>query len=362
LRCNACGEEQVPAKNVVRVTPEAVSSVIVQRALGMPLNRLSRLQGLYGIPVAASTLWSMAEEGWHQVGSAVLGALYRYAQEGTIYGGDDTTARILEVQKRFKAGEDIRKGCYTSNVCTQVGEHKIVLYFTGNKYLSENLSTLLKEKEDGAIVSLMIDGSSNSLPKLLWVVVAYCLVHGRRKFVELLSAYPKECEYFLGEIAKIYRNDKETIKSKMNENKRMHYHRENSLPILRGMYRMMIHLFRIKQVEPNSGLGKAFIYWLKRRYGLSAFTRIPGMPLDNNGVEQKLRVMAMARKTSLFFMTLASAGIWSGLFSLVYTCEANGINAFAYLTWLQKNARAVNREPEKYLPWHFRIETERIAA
>jgi hypothetical protein len=72
LRCNVCGEAQIPPKNIPRVTPEAVSSVIVQRALGIPLNRLSRLQGLYGIPVAASTLWRMAEDGWHQGGSALL--------------------------------------------------------------------------------------------------------------------------------------------------------------------------------------------------------------------------------------------------------------------------------------------------
>ena len=70
----------------------------------------------------------------------------------------------------------------------------------------------------------------------------------------------------------------------------------------------------------------------------------------------------MGRKTSLFFMTLVSADIWSGLFSLVFTCERNGINAYEYLNWLQKNRLAASREPEKFLPWHFIIETERIAA
>ena len=167
-------------------------------------------------------------------------------------------------------------------------------------------------------------------------------------------------KYFLEKIAQIYRND--TATEGMDDEGRMLHHRQHSLTILRAMYREMIRLFREKKIEPNSRLGKVFRYWLKRRYGLSAFTRIPGMPLDNNGTERALRPIAMGRKTSLFFMTLVSAGIWSGLFSLVYTCERNGINAYAYLNWLQKHWLAARREPEKYLPWHFRIETEKIAA
>lgn len=362
LRCNACGQEQVPNKSVQRHSNEAKSAVVVERALGMPLNRLSRLQTLFGVPVPQSTLWIMAKELWDSVGSAVFNALYQSAQGGIIFGGDDTTARIREIQKRYEAGEKIRKGCYTSSICTQLNGNKIILYFTANKYLAENFSGLLaqREDEDKTIVSLMADASSNNDPKLTWVILGYCLVHGRRKFVELLSSSPKECKNFLDQIAQIYKNEKST--KDMEPKERQAYHHKNSLPILRTMYREMIRLFREKKVEPNSSLGKAFAYWLKRRYGFGAFTRIPGFPLDNNAVERSLRPIAMGRKTSLFFMTLVSADIWSGLFSLVFTCERNGINAYEYLNWLQKNRLAASREPEKFLPWHFIIETERIAA
>lgn len=86
------------------------------------------------------------------------------------------------------------------------------------------------------------------------------------------------------------------------------------------------------------------------------------MTLSNNGTERSLRAMAISRKNSLFFMTLVSAGIWSELFSLVFTCEKNGINAYAYLNWLQENWLAARREPEKFLPWHFQSQTEPIVA
>ncbi|MDR3668013.1 MAG: transposase [Ignavibacteriaceae bacterium] len=362
LRCNACGLEQIPGKSIPRHTNEARSAVVVERALGMPLNRLSRLQALFGVEIPQSTLWVMAKELWERVGHSVFNTLSQSAQGGIIFGGDDTTARIREIQERYESGEKIRKGCYTSSICTQSNGNDIILYFTSNKYLAENFTGLLvqRDDEDKTVVSLMVDAGGNSDPKLSWVILGYCLAHGRRKFVELLKSSPDECKYFLGLIAQIYQNDKTT--KDMAPNERQRYHHIHSLPILRAMYREMIRLFREKRVEPNSSLGKAFTYWLKRRYGFAAFTRIPGMPLDNNATERALRPMAMGRKTSLFFMTLVSAGIWSELFSLVFTCEKNGINAYAYLNWLQVNWLTASREPEKYLPWHFRAATELIAA
>ncbi len=146
----------------------------------MPLNRLSRLQSLFGVPIAPSTLWKMSKALWEHVGEAVFEALCQYAQGGEIFGGDDTTARILEVRKRFEAGEEIRKGCYTSSICARVEDHEIVLYFTSNRYLAENFSGLFAQREDGTVVSLMVDAGSNSNPKLFWVNIGYCLAHGRR--------------------------------------------------------------------------------------------------------------------------------------------------------------------------------------
>src|SRR3990167_3383717 len=228
----------------------------------MPLNRLSRLQSLFGVPIAQTTLWLMAKELWERAGSAVFNALCQNAQGGNIFGGDDTTARIREIHERYKAGEKIRKGCYTSSICTQSNGHEIVLYFTSNKYLAENFTGLLAQRddEDKTIVSLMVDASANNNTGLVWVILGFCLAHGRRKFVELLNDSPEECRYFLGQIAQIYKNDKKT--KNMDSKARQEYHHKNSLPILRMMYREMIRLFREKRVEPNSNLGKVFNYWL----------------------------------------------------------------------------------------------------
>ncbi len=59
-------------------------------------------------------------------------------------------------------------------------------------------------------------------------------------------------------------------------------------------------------------------------------------------------------KVSMFFKNLHSAEINSNMFSLIATCEANGVNSFAYLNWIQHNWQDVQSSPCKYLPWNFK--------
>jgi len=71
--------------------------------------------------------------------------------------------------------------------------------------------------------------------------------------------------------------------------------------------------------------------------------------------------MILQRKNSLFFKTKNSAAILSGLSSIVRTCEANGINGFAYLNWIQANWVKVQKDAGNYLPWkylNYRNDTE----
>jgi len=35
--------------------------------------------------------------------------------------------------------------------------------------------------------------------------VAHCLVHGRRNFVDIMPAFPKECEYVINTLAEVYK-------------------------------------------------------------------------------------------------------------------------------------------------------------
>src|ERR1041385_1319555 len=55
------------------------------------------------------------------------------------------------------------------------------------------------------------------------------------------------------------------------------------------------------------------------------------LPLDNNASERSLRRVALGRKNYLFVGDVDAGMSIAGLYTLVATCEALGINPFAYL-------------------------------
>ena len=109
-----------------------------------------------------------------------------------------------------------------------------------------------------------------------------------------------------------------------------------------------------KRVEPNSGLGQAIRYMLKRWDRLTRFLQVPGAPLDNNIVEAALKAAILHRKNSLSFKTLRGAKVGDVFMSLIHTCALNRINPFKYLMALNQNAEAVLQAPSQWFPWNYR--------
>jgi len=326
---------------------------------------MSRVQKLCGIPVAMSTLWQQFKGVWEDAGQYIVSKAYQLGAEGGLWCSDDTGMKILSAVKLNETlPESERRACHTTAICALYGDFKIILYITANRYCRENWVPLLETRQRQDKVIVMTDASNQSLPKgqeLERVVSAVCLGgHARQKFKEVEDYYPEECGYFLNLISELYKNES-ACKDKSPQ-ERLDHHQKYSRGIIDAVYAKIAGLFEERIVEPNSILGKAMNYWLNHREGLTAFLRVVGVPLDNNWSENALRIMAVYRKASLFFKTFQSAMIMSDMFSLVATCEANGINAFLYLNWIQENWKQVQANPEAYLPWCFKNETEKIAA
>ena len=47
--------------------------------------------------------------------------------------------------------------------------------------------------------------------------------------------------------------------------------------------------------------------------------------------------------------------------SLIHTCEHNGVNAFDYLTELQRHAEELKQNPSAWMPWNDRDTLARLA-
>ena len=281
------------------------------------------------------------------------------AGESKIFYSDDTGAKILEVIKANKTlPEKQRRGCNTTTICTTTDEgHNIILYITDNKHCGENFVPIMASRSNkDHYLNLMVDASSKNRPNvderdLRKLIIINCLFHGRQKFDDIKDYYPEECGYFLEEIKSIYKINNEC--RSYDSRKRLRHHKQHSGRHMKNIYDRIHYLFNQKLAEPNSALGKAMNYWLNNKTGLTRFLKIKGAPLDNNKSERALKSVILQRKNSLFFKTKNSAEILSGLSGIVRTCEANGINGFAYLNWVQANWVKVRKDASNYLPWKY---------
>jgi hypothetical protein len=117
--------------------------------------------------------------------------------------------------------------------------------------------------------------------------------------------------------------------------------------------RWMTEQMEEKKTEPNSSLGRAFSYMLKRWDKLTLFLRVPGAPLDNNICERALKKAILHRKNALFYKTKNGALVGDIFMSLIYTAELSGANPFDYLTTLLKHSEELRRSPHEWMPWNY---------
>jgi transposase len=112
-----------------------------------------------------------------------------------------------------------------------------------------------------------------------------------------------------------------------------------------------------KEAEPNSILSIEIMYLLNHWDGLTSFLSVENSELDNNQLEQKLRLSVLNRKNWLFYKTELGALIGDIICSFIKTCEAANANPYDYFVWVMKKSSEVKMTPEDYLPWKFKAHT-----
>ena len=374
LRCHLCGKlftAPVPAGVGEDKYDHTVASLIglLKYGSGLPFNRLERLQGSCGIPLAASTQWDIVHAAAPLIAPAYE-ELIRQAAQGEVLHNDDTTVRILELMGQrarntppAEGEHDLgRTGLFTSGVVATREGVRIALFFSGRRHAGENLSDVLQHRAARLAPPVqMCDGLARNLPGELDTILANCLAHGRRNFVELHDRFPEQCRYVIEAFKVIYHNDKVACEEQMSAAARLAWHQAQSRPTMDDLRAWLERQFDEKLVEPNSALGEAITYLLKRWEPLTLFLRQAGAPLDNNVCERALKKAILHRKNSMFYKTRNGARVGDMSMSLIYTCELNGANAFDYLNQLQLHATDVRKFSDRWLPWNYRENISRVS-
>jgi hypothetical protein len=254
-----------------------------------------------------------------------------------------------------------RKGVFTTGVVSRKDGRDIALFFTGKQHAGENLEDVLRHRktELGTPIQ-MCDALSRNVPRELKVILANCMAHARRLFVDVVEAFPKDCRYVIETLAEVYRTDALAKARGMSPEERLHLHQEKSASLMEELDRWLVDQIEGMKVEPNSGLGDAILYALDHWKKLTRFLHVPGAPLDNSIVERALKKSILRRKNSLFYKTQHGARVSDTFTSLIYTCQLAGVNPFHYLTELQNHAAELAANPSEWMPWNYLDTIERL--
>jgi len=366
MRCNLCGEvfkADAPEGVGQEKYDESASSMIglLKYGAGMPFYRIEKLQGGMGIPLPAATQWELVE------GAAVLlgpahEELINQAAQGELLHNDDTTARILELMDTAEAEpvpeaeeKDERTGVFTTGIVARRQGHPIALFFTGRKHAGENLADVLAHRASTLAAPIqMCDALSRNVPGELKTILAHCLAHARRRFVDVVNDFPDECRHLLETLREVYKTDAFARQQALSPEERLYLHQTQSGPVMDGLKRWLREQIEQHKVEPNSGLGEAIVYMQKHWEKLTLFLRVPGSPLDNNVCERALKKAILHRKNALFYKTKNGARVGDIFMSLIHSAELNGENPFEYLVALQKHHEEVAANPAEWMPWTYR--------
>ena len=397
LRCNLCGDlftASLPDGVGTEKRDATVGSMIalLRYGTGVPLNREGTLQANLGIPLPPSTQWDIVAAQAERA-EPVFEELAQRAAQGEVLYNDDTTVRILEAMGKrarraalaeetaratsaenrpgaavedssddsAKKSKSHRTGTFTSGIVSTREGRRIAIFLSGHQHAGENLADVLRRRAAEMPAPIqMCDALSRNIPGELKTLLANCLAHGRRQFVDVAEQFPEECRHVLESFGVVYRNDAIAKDRNLSREERLLWHQAESGPVMEDLHAWLGRQLDEHRVEPNSTLGKAMAYLLRHWAKLTLFLRVAGAPLDNNICEQALKKAIRHRRNSLFYKTHHGAHVGDVFMSLIHTCELGGSNPFDYLTEIERHVDDVGMNPQNWLPWNYRETLERM--
>lgn len=325
LAC-ACGQGVVTAPAPAKVVdkgeygPGFLAHVVVSKcADAMPLHRLAQRIERGGVPMSRSTLGDLFHR-CAEVLAPLSGHLLQRIASAEVVWADETPLRVLDV-KKTKLGY-----LWTFLTQNERGE-----WLIGYRFSMGRASRTPKEVLGGTTGALVVDAYTGynavTLPEGRTRVG--CWAHVRRRFFDALATAPeaREAMDFILELYRVEALAREAGVVRTAAHRELR--QQKSLPALKQL-RAWLEA-QAPRHPPKGPLGQAISYALKQWEALSRFVSDERLPLDNNRSEGALRKAALGRKNFLFVGHEAAGENLAGLYALVATCEANGVNPEEYL-------------------------------
>lgn len=206
-------------------------------------------------------------------------------------------------------------------------------------------------------------GGYDALLRQPTIVGINCWAHARRKFMEALPNGKMKgiAAHVLRDLQKLYKLERELKDDNATPAQRQAAREKNARPLLERINAFLLE--KEKTVLPQSPVGKAIAYTLKRWPYLTTYTQDGRYEIDNNRAERAIKPFVIGRKNWLFANTPAGAHASARLFTLIETAKANGLEPQRYLEHIFKKLPDCSTVEgyEALLPWRVKGEWEKCS-
>ena len=311
-------------------SPEAVAHIMAQKfVMSLPLYRQEKDWKRQGIKLNRQTMSNWLLRCSKDFLEPIYERLHEELLTHRILHADETTLQVLKEPEKTAQSKSYMWLYRTG----RDAEHPIVLY----EYQPDRKSGRPKAFLSGFSGYLHTDGyvGYHTLPGDITVVG--CFAHARRKFEEALKILPEkgraDCLVQKGiqYIKKLYAIEDKI--AKLDAEKRYTQRQERAKPVLEAFSAWLQSL----SVGKNA-LGRAVKYTLEQWKYLIRYLEDGNLEIDNNRSERSIKPFVMGRKNFLFANTPGGAKGSAVIYSIIETALENGLEPFAYLTYVFKNA------------------------
>lgn len=162
------------------------------------------------------------------------------------------------------------------------------------------------------------------------VVHVGCMAHVRRKIYESREEHPQWAELLLAGMQRLYRIERRARADGITGERLLELRAGEPRRLLTTIGNTIADLR--EDVLPKSRFGRALSYAHEQWPSIMRYTQIAEAELDNNGVENAIRPVALGRRNWLFAGNESGGQRAAILFSLVTTCKRLAIEPSEYLT------------------------------
>lgn len=301
--------------------PGLLSQLVINKYVDhIPLHRQMQRFERAGVKLPYSTI-----SGWVASTSELISPLYKalvkQVLQATYLQANETPCPVLDRDKKGKT----HRGFYWTY---QDPINKLVV-FNYQEGLNKEAPFAMLEEFRGV---LQTDGFGvyDDIAEKKGITLIHCMAHARRYFIEAMESDNDRAEYALKLIQQLYIIEKNCTQEQLWPDERAQVRQEQSLPTLKLLGEWIRHEYAL--VLPKSPIGKALAYSIKRWDKLSAYVSDGKLHIDNNAIENSIRLTAIGRKNYLLAGSHESAKRSAMLYSLLGSCKLYKINPSIWLS------------------------------